>query len=224
MCRRALSKNLWVGGLHLFDAHVSECAAASRQDNLLHAAFRDPLHALENSRVLGIHWQHADAIFLEHRSDDRAAGNQRLFVGEGDVLASFDRLNGGDEPRATDDARDDGFGLLACGYGDLALLPAEEFRRIARDAQGGDAGLQLVQHRGIASHDQRPPLLDLLEQQPHVLASGERHWLTEARVLSANVQRLRANAPRRTQDGDLFVLRGDIGAFLGVGADEVAAP
>mmetsp|Transcript_11029 Transcript_11029/g.23206 ORF Transcript_11029/g.23206 Transcript_11029/m.23206 type:complete len:317 (-) Transcript_11029:82-1032(-) len=221
MCRRPLPQNLWVLCLHIRDAHIAEGASAAGEDNLLHTALGNSLQALEDGGVLRVDRQHAHAVLLEHGCDDRAAGNQRFLVRQGNVLAGLHRLDGGDEPGTTHDARDHSLGLLVGRHGNLPVYPAEKHRAVVRQGQGLHPSLQFIELGLVASDDLRLELLDLLQKQSHVLTCGQSYGFEEAGVLAADVQGLGANAASRTQDGNLLVLGGVVRAIASVRAHEV---
>mmetsp|Transcript_20868 Transcript_20868/g.43330 ORF Transcript_20868/g.43330 Transcript_20868/m.43330 type:complete len:205 (+) Transcript_20868:604-1218(+) len=157
-----LTQKLGVRRLHVFNGHVAEGAPAAREDDLLHAALRHALQALEDCRVLRVHRQHADTILLKHGSDDGPACDERLLVGKGDVLAGLHRFDGRDEPRAAHDACDDRLALLMACHGALAVNAAKKHWGVVWDAQRCNARLELLKLRLVARDHGRPELAHLL--------------------------------------------------------------
>mmetsp|Transcript_58484 Transcript_58484/g.109467 ORF Transcript_58484/g.109467 Transcript_58484/m.109467 type:complete len:407 (-) Transcript_58484:42-1262(-) len=174
---RPLSQHLWVFLFHVLHGHVAECPSTSCEDDLLHAPFRDALHALEDRRVLGVDWQHADAILFNQGRDHRTPSDDRLLVGQSDVLTSLDGFDRGDEPCTADDASHNCLAVRMPGHFDLTLCSGQKYGIIALKTKGSDALLQVIQLRLVACNHLRFELLDLLEQQVHVLTCRERHRL-----------------------------------------------
>mmetsp|Transcript_62745 Transcript_62745/g.101644 ORF Transcript_62745/g.101644 Transcript_62745/m.101644 type:complete len:215 (+) Transcript_62745:778-1422(+) len=170
MCGRSLSEHFWIHRPHLFQRHVPEGAAAAGENNLLHAALGDALQALEDGGVLGINWQHAHAVLLEHGCDHRSASDECLLVRQGNVLASLHGLDSRDQPSATDDACNHRPAVRMSGHLDLTLRATKEYRVVAWDCQGLDARLQLLELRLVAGCHQWLPLFNLLQQHLDVLA------------------------------------------------------
>ena len=88
----------------------SDLALAGVQNS---ASSEPDLYALEDGRVLRVCRQDVDTVLSCKRQHVRPARNQRLLVGQADVLARLDGRHGRLEPRAAHDAceshNEDGF-------------------------------------------------------------------------------------------------------------------
>mmetsp|Transcript_5442 Transcript_5442/g.16106 ORF Transcript_5442/g.16106 Transcript_5442/m.16106 type:complete len:248 (+) Transcript_5442:795-1538(+) len=173
--------------------------------------------------MLRVNREHAHTILLKHRRNDGPARDQRLLVREGDVLLGLDRLDCGDEARATHDPCDDSLGLLVARYRALALRSTQQLGLVARDAQRGHTGRQLIELPLVAGHHLRLELRDLLEKDLDVLPGSERDRLEEAGVLPADVQGLGADAAGGAEDRDPLVLGRHVCGLARVCAHEVPA-
>mmetsp|Transcript_30180 Transcript_30180/g.101748 ORF Transcript_30180/g.101748 Transcript_30180/m.101748 type:complete len:249 (-) Transcript_30180:242-988(-) len=184
---------------------VAEGAARRRQDDLAHGAGRHALEALEDGRVLGVGWRHAHSVLLQQRQDSRPASDQSLLVGQGNVLARLDRGHRRAEARRADDARDDDVRGLGRGARARRLRASHNLKSLEVDAVRRQRLLELRELGGVADANDLQRLLELrhlLRQQLGVAARAHRDDLELVRPRARKVERLRADGPRRPEDGN----------------------
>lgn len=61
--------------------------------------------------MLGVSGEHVDAVLLHKRDNVRPTGDEGFFVGEADILTSFDGGDGGLETSAANDTGDNTVGV-----------------------------------------------------------------------------------------------------------------
>jgi hypothetical protein len=106
------------------------------------------------------------------------ARNEGFLVGEGDVLARLDGLDGGEESSAADDARNDGVGIAKSGHLGDALFTIHKFRHGSVPA--GERVAQARQAGTVANGDDLGLVLfDLLCEQLDVPSGRQAHDFEE---------------------------------------------
>ena len=158
--------------------------------------------------MLGIGRQQATAAALQFGQNHRSSGNQRLLVGQGQILASPDGGQGGQQAGATDDAGDDQLGTGPGGHRTDPLPAPQQLgqaRRPLAGLQGRQPLLQLPESARIGQGNSlRGVALDLLDQQRQVVAGAQGHHPEAIRKLRNDVQGLGADGAGGAQHGNGF--------------------
>ena len=167
-----------------------------------------PLQALKNGGVLGIRRQQPTAAALQFGQNHRSSGDQRLLVGQGQILAGPDGGQGGQQAGATDDAGDDQLGAGPGGHLTNSLPAPQQLgqaRRPLAGLQGRQPLLQLPESARIGQgNGLRGVALDLLDQQCQVVAGAQGHHPEAIRKLSDDFQGLGADGAGGAQHGNGF--------------------
>ena len=170
---------------------AAERAAGAGQKEFLDRLALLALQALEKGAVLAVDGQDGNALLLRAAHDDLAGDDERLLVGERDVLLGVERLHrrleAGEAHHRGHDRVDGGIGRRI----DERLTAAGELRlaRVARlEARVG----RLVGEHG----DLRLELADLLFEQFIARIGSEHGDVEELAVAAHDVERLRADGAR----------------------------
>ena len=171
---------------------AAERAAGAGQEELLDRLALLALQALEERAVLAVNGQDGDALLLRAAHDDLAGDDERLLVGERDVLLGVERLHRRLEAGKAHHRGHDGVDVRVGRRVDEGLAATGELRlaRVARlEARIGG----LVGEHG----ELRLELADLLFEQ-FVARIGREHGDVEELAMAAHdVERLRADGARR---------------------------
>mmetsp|Transcript_1180 Transcript_1180/g.4669 ORF Transcript_1180/g.4669 Transcript_1180/m.4669 type:complete len:477 (-) Transcript_1180:87-1517(-) len=202
---------------HLLVRDVAERAAGGGEDDSAKRVLGQALDALENSGVLRVRGEDLHSVLHGEGHDGGPARDERLFVGEADVLARLDGGDGGGQARASDNAGDRGVHVLVPRHLDHALLAVQKLGRGTVHVL--DHLAKLLEIRAVADGDHLGlELLDLLREHVQVLARAQRHDLELVGVLLRDVQRLRADGAGGAQQRDLLDVavaeRGDVAGDL----------
>eukprot|EP00968_Pinguiococcus_pyrenoidosus_P021137 scaffold2679_cov251-Pinguiococcus_pyrenoidosus.AAC.9 len=181
---------------------VPERAPRRREDDLAEAVGRQALHALKDGAVLGVGGDHVHPRLLQQRQDHRPARDERLLVGQGDVLAGLDGSHRGDEAGTAHDARDHRIRGGHRRHRHRALLASQERGHLLHLALLAKAAQLRDLLRVLDGHHLRPELLDLVRQQLQVAACRQAHDAEVIRPLPHDVQRLRADGASAAQQAE----------------------
>ena len=170
---------------------AAERAARTGQEQLLDRLALLALQALEKGAVLTVDRQNGDALLLRAAHDDLAGDDERLLVGERDVLLGVERLHrrleAGKAHHRGHDRVDGGIGRRI----DERLTAAGELR-LARVAR-----LEARVGRLVGEHGElRLKLADLLFEQFIARIGSEHGDVEELAVAAHDVERLRADGAR----------------------------
>ena len=121
----------------LLGLHPEERAAGSREQNLgqtLGALFI--LQALEDGRVLTVHGQQLDAVLCHRLSDQMAARDKALFVGQCQIVAALNGGQAGTQTRDTHHAVQHHIGAVHGGQLFQALGAHQQLGRVGTSGEG----------------------------------------------------------------------------------------
>ena len=188
----------------LFDGHrgellalqVAQRAAAARDDE---AAQGRPFacEALEDGRMLRVDRQDRRTAFARQRHHVCAGDDERLLVRQRQLLARFDRSDGGGEPRIAHQGVDDH--LRVARRGDLrhGLLTREDLR-----VGVGEGVAQRFVEARVGDDDRRGVEgARLLGQPPPVAVSRQHDGFEAVGIFAYDVERLLADGSRGSQNG-----------------------
>ena len=120
----------------LLGLHPEEGAAGGRQQDLRQALGALPvLQALEDGRVLAVHRQQLDAVLRHRLRHEMSAGDEALFVSEGEVMAALDGGKAGAEARDAHHAVQHHVRAIHGGEGLQPLGAGQELGRIGAARQ-----------------------------------------------------------------------------------------
>mmetsp|Transcript_25342 Transcript_25342/g.53535 ORF Transcript_25342/g.53535 Transcript_25342/m.53535 type:complete len:318 (-) Transcript_25342:124-1077(-) len=109
---------------------IPKRSTTRRQNHPTQSTGRDTLQTLKDGTVLRIGREHIDAVLFHERIDDGSTGNEGFLVGEGDVLAKLNSLDGGEETGRADDAGDDSVSGTDSGGLDDTLVSVDDLRHV----------------------------------------------------------------------------------------------
>ena len=180
----------------------AERAARSREMDARKRVPLRGLQALENGGMLGVHRKDLHAVLAGLRHDDGSRGDERLFIGKGDVFTGPDGGQRGPEPAEAHHRGDDDVHALSCHQVAGGIDAGVHFRGVP------DEG---VPHRIVFRHvtDDRVrngKLVGLFRKERGVASRRDDFHLEPVRMLPDHVQRLAADGSRRPEDGDLLSL------------------
>ena len=207
-------------------AKVTEGTATGREDDPAESTLGHALQTLEDGGMLGIGGEHVDAMLLDEGEDDGTAADQRLLVGQGNVLAQLDGRDGGLQTGRADDAGHDRVGRVDGGDGVDALGSVEDLGHGTRISRRLEAiGHLLGGLGGRHGHDLGLVLGHLLGHQFGIAAGAQG---VDDEVVGTgidNVEGLRADGTGRSQERKALLERCTLESLLdgllegGVGID-----
>ena len=158
--------------------------------------------------MFGIRRQQTAAALLELRQHHRPGGDQRLLVGQGQILAGPNSSQGWQQTGATHDAGDHQIGTVPCSRHVQAIRTAHQLRRLAIGAgraEGVETLLQLRKPLGIGQgHQLRLVALDLLNKKIEVAPGREGNHAELLGELLGDLKGLGADRARGAQHADGF--------------------
>mmetsp|Transcript_5404 Transcript_5404/g.11844 ORF Transcript_5404/g.11844 Transcript_5404/m.11844 type:complete len:271 (-) Transcript_5404:242-1054(-) len=197
--------------------HIPKRPSARRQNHPPQTSLRHALQTLKNGRMLRIGREHVDSVFFHQRVDDGSSRDERFLIGQCNVLAEFDGLDGGKETRGADDSRDHRVGAGYRRRFDDALVSIDDVGHILLGELPA-LGQNLLQFlRGSRSGKTRhlgTVFQTLFGHESDIGAGGEG---VDDEVVGAsvdNVEGLSADGAGGAEDGDAFL---EGGAFEGFG-------
>ena len=173
---------------------AAERAARTGQEQFLDRLALLALQALEKGTVLTVDGQNGNALLLCAAHDDLAGDDERLFVGERDVLLGVERLHRRLEAGKAHHRGHDRVDVRVGRRVDEGLATASELR-LARVAR-----LEALVGGFIGEYGElRLELADLLFEQLVARIGSEHGDVEELAVAAHDVERLRADGARGSQ-------------------------
>ena len=184
-------------GAHALDRPGAERSAARGEDDPPNGLRMGAVEALEHRIMLGIDRQQGRAARPRGLGHQRAGGDQRLLVGEGDRSAAFEGAHHRRQACGADDRGHRPFGAGGRGVGDCPLA----CRRL--DVRSGKCVPQRPQQPFVADHGlSGAEIACQLGKAGNVGVGGEGAHLVALAVAGDEIERRAADRPGRSQDGD----------------------